>query len=105
MPGIVAGAGEAGVDLGGRDGSPPRTGAPDPQSIGAQVNLDRAVEVRAKDARPDVAESGEGRGGGVPVVVVRPHGDECQRGSEGREQRFAGRGGTAVVSDLEDVDR
>jgi hypothetical protein len=105
ISGIVAGDRRSGGEVGGRDArGPPRTAGKDPQPIGAQVHLHRAVEVGAKDAGPDVVQAAQGRRGGVPVVVAGPDGDEGERRPDGREEQRAGRGGAAVVRDLEDVD-
>ena len=51
----------------------------------------------------DVAQAREGRVRRVSVVVARPDGDEGDRGPGRLEEGFAGRRGTPVVGDLEDL--
>ncbi len=90
MPGIVAGAARArGVDH---------------QPVRPQVHHDGPVEVRAVHAGADIAQTRQGRGRRVPVVVAGADGDEGELGTRRVEEGGAGRRGAPVVGHLEDVD-
>ena len=95
----------------GRRGRPvptrPRSASPRPShadAVGAELHLDRAVQVGPVDPGAGVPEAPERGGRRVAVVVAGPDRDQRHGRPSGRQQRGGRRGRAAVVGDLEHVE-
>ena len=79
-------------------------GRPDGEAITAQLDVDRAIEVRPVHRGTNVAQPRQQRGRRVAVVVVRAERDQGDGRPDRGQQRRRRRRGAAVVGDLEQVD-